>query len=173
MAMTQDYPRPALFRLSAAVFAVREGKILILKRAGGELTGAWYFPGGGVDEGEGPEEAAVRELREEAGIAPTGPLHLVAATPMHVYGHDSVQLVYLCEAAKGDVVLSAEHSGFRWVDPWEYRDSYFGPDEMQRVTEGDPRRAAIVQGVREALDRCIAWLDRDAELARLRGSREG
>jgi ADP-ribose pyrophosphatase YjhB (NUDIX family) len=55
-----DYSMPtrALFGLSAAVFAQRDGKILILKRAVGEATGGWYLPGGAVEAGEDIEAGA-------------------------------------------------------------------------------------------------------------------
>lgn len=50
---------------------VKEGKILLVKRHEPEVTDAhmkWEFPGGKADFGETPEEAIVRELREEAGV---------------------------------------------------------------------------------------------------------
>jgi 8-oxo-dGTP diphosphatase len=159
---------PADFRLSAAVYAQRDDKILILKRAGGELSGAWYLPGGGVDAGETPEDAARRELHEEAGIEVSGRLTLISAVPMHDYGRDSVQLVYAADCPHGEVVVSHEHSGFRWIDPLEYRDRYFGDEQMARVTEGDERRAAVVLGVRRSLDEYIEWLDRNERLAALK-----
>ncbi|HMO94533.1 MAG TPA: NUDIX hydrolase [Tepidiformaceae bacterium] len=163
-------PEAGIFGLAAAVFARREGKILILKRGGGEMTGAWYLPGGSVDMGETPEVAAVRELWEEAGIRPTGPLKLIGVVPMHVYGRDSVQVVYAADCDEGDVAISHEHVGFRWIDPREFRDRYFGDAQLTKVAEADPRRLAIVAGVRKNLDDYIEWLDIEAELARLRGS---
>jgi 8-oxo-dGTP pyrophosphatase MutT (NUDIX family) len=69
---------------------------------------------------------------------------------------------------EGEVVISDEHVGFRWVDPREYRDRYFGDEQLARVSEGDPRRAAIVRGARENLDRYIAWLDHQFEDMQLR-----
>ncbi len=162
-------PEAGVFGLAAAVFARRDGKILILKRGGGEMTGAWYLPGGTVDKGETPEVAAVRELFEEAGIRPTGPLKLIGLVPMHVYGREAVQAVYATDCEEGEVAISHEHVGFRWIDPREFRDRYFGDAQLAKVAEADPRRVAIVAGVRKNLDDYIAWLDLEAEIAELRG----
>ncbi|MDP6606764.1 MAG: NUDIX domain-containing protein [Dehalococcoidia bacterium] len=153
-----DFNLP-LFRMSGAVYALRDGKILILKRALGEMVGAWAIPGGQVDEGEVPEQSAARELFEEAGLRPSGPLTLIGLVPMDVYGHQSLQATYAGDCPDGEVVISDEHAGFRWIDPREYRDRYFGDEQLKRVAEGSERRAAIVRNVRAVLDRCIAWLD--------------
>ena len=157
-----EYPKPATFTASAAVFAQREGKILILKRAGGEMSGAWYIPGGMVDEGEWPEQAARRELLEETGLAPSGPLTQIGLVPMDVYGGYSLEVTYACDCADGEVAVSDEHEGHRWIDPREFRDRYFGDEQLARVTEGSERRAMIVRGIRANLDRYIDWLDRQA-----------
>lgn len=55
-------------KLAAGVVATVEGKLILLRRAIEPAYGAWVFPGGFVDRGEHPEEAAVREAREEAGV---------------------------------------------------------------------------------------------------------
>jgi 8-oxo-dGTP diphosphatase len=55
-------------KLAAGVVAEQSGRLLLLKRAIEPAYGAWVFPGGFVDRGEHPEEAAVREAREESGI---------------------------------------------------------------------------------------------------------
>ena len=50
---------PTMYMLSAVVYAERDGQILLLKRAeGSALAGQWFLPGGAVDPGERPEEAA-------------------------------------------------------------------------------------------------------------------
>ncbi|MCZ6805309.1 MAG: NUDIX domain-containing protein, partial [Deltaproteobacteria bacterium] len=53
----------------AAAVVVDNGRVLLTKRAEGQhLAGLWEFPGGKLDSGESPEEALVRECREECGI---------------------------------------------------------------------------------------------------------
>lgn len=62
------------YRLAAGVYAMRGSTILMLERAAGMMQGFWSIPAGIVDPGETPQEAAARELFEEAGLTPTGPL---------------------------------------------------------------------------------------------------
>ena len=46
-----------------------ERKVLAIERR--DLPNAWQLPQGGLEAGEEPEEAALRELREETGLAPS------------------------------------------------------------------------------------------------------
>lgn len=58
-----------LLIVSAAAIVNADGLVLVQKRPdGGAHAGLWEFPGGKIDSGESPEEALVRELREELGI---------------------------------------------------------------------------------------------------------
>ena len=164
-------PAPALFALSATVFAERDGKILVLKRAMGAASGAWYLPGGAVDPGETVEQAAVRELYEEAGLAPTGPLTCVGVAHMHVYGHDSLQVLYAAACDEGDVTISHEHSGARWIDAREYRDRYFSDEGLAGVAATDTRAGEMLRNIRDAIDGYLRWCTmRAAAGAALRSS---
>jgi 8-oxo-dGTP diphosphatase len=149
--------RTPLFALSAAVFVERDGEILLLKRAGGEMTGAWYIPGGAVDAGETVEEAARRELFEESGLAPTGPLTCVGVSHMEAYGLESLQVLYACDCAPGDVVLSDEHSAARWMDAATYRERYFSDEILARFESTDRRIWSMLGGIRAAIDAYVAW----------------
>jgi 8-oxo-dGTP diphosphatase len=149
-------PAPPLFALSAAVFAERDGQILLLRRAVGTMTGGWYLPGGAVDAGETVEQAARRELFEECGLMPSGPLTCVAVAHMHVYGHDSLQVTYAASCPDGDVVLSDEHSAARWIDPQVYRDG-FSEELIARLAAGDERTASMLRNIRDAIDAYLAW----------------
>ena len=58
----------------AADSAVRRGdEVLLIQRKYPPMKGAWAFPGGFVDQGENPIDAAVRELKEETGMDGTEP----------------------------------------------------------------------------------------------------
>ncbi|MBI2761259.1 MAG: NUDIX domain-containing protein [Chloroflexi bacterium] len=122
------------FVLSASVFLHRDGEILILKRAGGYAGGGWFIPGGHIEFGESPLEAAVRETDEEAGIVlDPATLQLVGITtffPEPEVQHHGV--IYLAPCPSGaECVLNEEHTGFRWVTP-EYYCSRFLDEERMR-----------------------------------------
>ena len=51
-----------------------DGRVLIAERPEGKkLAGLWEFPGGKLEPDERPEEALIRELREELGIEVKAP----------------------------------------------------------------------------------------------------
>lgn len=48
-----------------AAIIIKEGQVFATQRGYGEFKGWWEFPGGKIESGECPEEALVREIREE------------------------------------------------------------------------------------------------------------
>lgn len=77
-----SYARPALTADVVALARIGGARHVLLIRRGSEpFAGSWALPGGFVDEGERPEDAARRELAEETGITYAGALTLVG-----VYG---------------------------------------------------------------------------------------
>ena len=55
-------------KVAAVTIISREGKVLLIRRAGYPGYGLWSVPGGYVDRGEVVEEAAAREIEEETGL---------------------------------------------------------------------------------------------------------
>jgi 8-oxo-dGTP diphosphatase len=53
---------------AAGVLLVRPPNVLLVQRANDPWAGFWSIPGGFVDQGEHPEKAARREIREEVGV---------------------------------------------------------------------------------------------------------
>lgn len=154
------YPPPPLFALGTSIYAQRAGQILILKRAMGALTGSWYLPGGALDRGEGLEDCAVRELHEETGLTPSGPLALIGLLPMHLYGHDMYIVAYACDSEEGDVVLSEEHSAARWIEPERYRADFFSEEQVKRVEEANAQVGGVARAIQRDLDSYLVWRSR-------------
>jgi 8-oxo-dGTP diphosphatase len=145
------------YRLVAGVYAMRDGHILMLERAKGMMIGFWIVPGGHVDPGETPQEAAARELFEEAGLTPTGPLWLVTAVPLKGYGMDLLSLRYACQCDAGDVRLSHEHSGWSWVEPAAYRTTHVSDAAVERWRQSSHDDAFNVLSNRNGLDDFLRW----------------
>ncbi|NHV45767.1 MAG: NUDIX hydrolase [Candidatus Verstraetearchaeota archaeon] len=54
--------------IGAGILVIENGKVLLIKRGNEPNKGLWSIPGGLVKLGESPEEAAIREFKEETGL---------------------------------------------------------------------------------------------------------
>ncbi len=67
----------------AKAIVIYKGKILLMLRDNNPAIAypnTWNTPGGGIEEGESPEEALVRELQEEIGLTPSSVINLGTTT---------------------------------------------------------------------------------------------
>jgi ADP-ribose pyrophosphatase YjhB (NUDIX family) len=100
-------------KVAACVVPERQGKILLLKRAINPGRGKWVMPGGFVDRGELPAEAAVREAAEEVGLrVEVGALIGVFGT--HV---SPIIIVYGSGQVVGEPAPLDETLAVRWFAP--------------------------------------------------------
>ena len=84
MSDARSYPERPYLAVSAAI--IRDGKILVVRRARAPAHGLYSLPGGVVEVGETLEEAVRREVREETGmtiepVALAGFREAIVATP--------------------------------------------------------------------------------------------
>ena len=118
----RTYPTRPYLAVSAAIF--RDGRVLIVRRARPPAHGLYTLPGGGVELGETLEEAIIREVREETGLA-IAPLALVGfreAVARDAAGRVERHFVILPFAARwiaGEVALSEELAEAHWRKPDE------------------------------------------------------
>jgi ADP-ribose pyrophosphatase YjhB (NUDIX family) len=118
----RSYPRRPFLAVSAAV--VREGRILVVRRARAPANGLFSLPGGVVELGETLTEAVAREIREETGliIEPVALAGFREAVVRDAQDRVERHFVILCFAARwraGEPVLNEELSEARWLDPAE------------------------------------------------------
>ena len=119
----REISRGRRIRHRATLVMMREGRLLLMREPG---DAEFYLPGGGVERGELPICAAIRELHEETGMTTLSIRHMFD----HCYfwgGRRSdfwkssgeywgqAQSVFGVEA-QGDVRLSAEHAEYMWWD---------------------------------------------------------
>lgn len=118
--MSAAAAEPSL-RLGVAVILIRgraaASRFLLMKRATRSFFGEWASVEGGLEPGEDAARAAVRELREETGLAAER-LYRLAAAPRRVAGERGpVSLhVFVGFAPRGArVTLNEEHSEYAWL----------------------------------------------------------
>ncbi len=118
--------KPIVRKIPCGAVVMNNGKVLIVKRSSSEenLPNIWELPSGRKENMESLEQAVVREVKEETGLA------VSAEKPFHTFSYsiekeneirDTVQVNYKVKLIHPDqpVVLSHEHQSFVWVLPEE------------------------------------------------------
>ncbi len=109
--------------VSAVALIDPDGRVLLAERpAGKSMAGLWEFPGGKIEVGETPEQALVRELKEELAIDTWASCLAPLTFASHSYD-DFHLLMPLFACRKWDgIVTPQEGQRLAWVKPNKLRD---------------------------------------------------
>lgn len=100
---------------AASVAIVREGKVLLIKRAYAPYQHLWTLPGGRIEPGETIEQCAIREISEEVGLTIRNPRPVMVQS----LGRDSTfQLaIFVTRDFSGILRASDEVADHKWMAP--------------------------------------------------------
>jgi 8-oxo-dGTP diphosphatase len=109
--------KPVVLVVAVALIDV-DGRVLLAERPKGKsMAGLWEFPGGKVHDGEMPEAALIRELKEELGIDVTASCLAPFTFASHGYAEFHLLMpLYVCRKWQGSVT-AREGQRLAWVRP--------------------------------------------------------
>lgn len=88
-------------------------KVYAAQRGSGEFKDKWEFPGGKIEAGETPEQALVREIREELDTEIKVNFHICRI--QQEYPEFILEMeCYACSVVSGDLILK-EHESAKWL----------------------------------------------------------
>jgi len=96
------------FKAAMVVVLNSDEETLLLKRSGDSnwMPGKWALPGGHIEKGERPKDAAIRETKEETNLNLNGINKLEE--------RDQV-MIYYSTSHSGDIEIDFEHTDWAWV----------------------------------------------------------
>ena len=99
-------------RVVAAII-IKNEEVFATQRGYGDFKGGWEFPGGKIDAGETPEEALIREIKEELDTE----VDVIELLDTVEYDYPNFHLsmdCFICNIKSGDLVLK-EHEAAQWL----------------------------------------------------------
>lgn len=113
--------------VAAKGFIEYKGKILIVRESPKYLDGVnhgkYDVPGGRITPGESLEDALIREVQEETGLAVyIGNIFFANEIRINRHGEQwqIIRMFFTCTAGGDDVKLSTDHDEYKWIDPKDF-----------------------------------------------------
>ena len=124
-----------IIRVVAAIIKSINGDnqpiIFATQRGYGDFAGGWEFPGGKIEEGETPQEALVREIKEELDTK----IKVGDLIDTIEYDYPNFHLsmdCFWCEIVSGDLVLK-EHEAAKWLKKDELDSVEWLPADVELI----------------------------------------
>lgn len=113
-------------------------RVLAVQRATDtRCPNAWETVHGHIEDHERPEAAAIREIREETGLA-VDRLYNVTVQPFYLHTHETIQLAVVFAAfvaEPADVMLGLEHQRYEWLSVEEAELRFVWPREREALRQ--------------------------------------
>ena len=124
--MKRLYPDQPIVGIGAVI--INEGKIALIKRGNEPSKGKWTIPGGLVELGESPEQAVIRETKEETGLDVENPrlIDVVSNVDLDEKGkvkYHYVIIDYFVHVKAGTAQAASDAVELRWV-PFDEVEDY-------------------------------------------------
>lgn len=116
-------------KVVAAIIRDTNGRVLCTQRGYGEWKDWWEFPGGKLEAGETPEEALMREIREELSTEIRVDEFLCTVDYDYPTFHLTMHC-YLCSLLTGALHLN-EHKAARWLEISELESVKWLPADVE------------------------------------------
>lgn len=114
-----------------AAIILRDGKFFATQRGYGEWKDWWEFPGGKIEQGETPEEALKREIREELSTEISVDEFLCTVEYYYPKFHLSMHC-YICSLLTESLHLN-EHEAARWLNRDEMESVNWLPADVKVI----------------------------------------
>ena len=124
-----------------AAIIVCEDRVFATQRGYGEFKGGWEFPGGKIEEGETPQQALVREFKEELDTD----IEVGELLDTVEYDYPEFHLsmyCFLCKVISGDLILK-EHQAAKWLKKEELNSVDWLPADLGLIRKIAERMGLI------------------------------
>ena len=118
---------------SCAIIHDGQGRIFATQRGYGDWKSWWEFPGGKLEPGETPQQALLREIREELDTRILVERHLTTVEWEYPKFHLTLHC-FLCRVQSGCLTLK-EHQAARWLSPNELHTVRWLPADLEALKE--------------------------------------
>ncbi len=120
--------------VAACALVDSDGRVLLAQRPPGKsMAGLWEFPGGKVEAGERPEDALIRELKEELAITVKEPCLAPLTFASHSYPDFHLLMpLFICRRWEG-FVSAPEGQAIKWVKAQDLRSYPMPPADVPLI----------------------------------------
>ena len=139
------------YRVVTNAIITHRGKILLGKKEekeGHPISGEWHFPGGHIDQGEEPEEAVVREVKEETGLDVEVHQLVDVTSGTHSDNDVPLQIIFHCEAENDDAEPKDDLTDVKWVEASDTKEEL--DDEYGQIFEAREEIEKFIERIEKA-----------------------